>query len=243
MGLAARNAAETMGEASSQVATTTAEACTDIPILRHDVLKQATASLAMAIGCVQYSESVHVATQVAEASIPAAAEPTDLLTEPEAMGVAQLFSTQQMTRAVRHANEVCTQYGVRIISINVISAFPSDPRLTEALSAGAVAAAAAEQAETAARGNAKAQIIAAQSTAEAISIQANADANAERIRAAGAADAARSLENSSVAVELARLSAAGKVIGDGTSFFFGEGAQQIPAMLSNPALVKDRKSK
>ena len=47
--------------------------------------------------------------------------------------------------AVDHANTVCEQYGVQIISINVISAFPADGKLMNALAAGAVAAAEAEQ--------------------------------------------------------------------------------------------------
>eukprot|EP00971_Amphidinium_carterae_P154715 3067382-Amphidinium_carterae.1 len=43
-----------------------------------------------------------------------------------------------------------------VLSVNVVSAVPVDPSLEEALSAGAVAAAGAQQAELAARGNAKA---------------------------------------------------------------------------------------
>merc|ERR1712060_307859 len=96
------------------------------------------------------------------------------------------------------------------------------------------------QAETAARGNAKAQIISAQSASEALSIGAKAAADAERIRAHGAADAARSLEKSSVAVELAPLRSAGELLGDRASFFFGDGAQQIPSLLSNPSVTRSK---
>ena len=60
---------------------------------------------------------------------------------------AVFFDAQRIGGAVEHANSVCLHYGVRIVSINVISACPADKRLMEALSAGAVAAAEAEQAK------------------------------------------------------------------------------------------------
>jgi len=89
---------------------------------------------------------------------------------------------------------------------------PSDRTLINALSAGAVAAAEAEQAETAARGNARAEIISAE-----------ADAEARRIRAKGAADAARSLEASGgIAVKIAKLEKAGDALKGATNVFVGE---------------------
>merc|ERR1712060_650988 len=97
----------------------------------------------------------------------------------EGHGVSQIFSVQQMSTAARHANEICTQYGVSIVSINVISAVPIDKNLEATLSAGAVAAAGAIQAEIAARGNAKARLIDAQSLAAANRINAHAIADAE----------------------------------------------------------------
>ena len=90
--------------------------------------------------------------------------------QPAGAGVAEIFSVQQMAASVRHANEICTQYGVGIVAINVNSAIPIDETLQEALSAGAVAAAGAQQAEIASRGNAKARIITSQSEAEAARI-------------------------------------------------------------------------
>merc|ERR1719198_953120 len=119
-----------------------------------------------------------------------------------------------------HANEVCSRYGVEIININIISAFPKDSKLVEALAAGAVAAAQAEQSETAAQGQSKALMIKTQAEADASRIQAEADADAERIRAAGSRDAARQLEASTIAVELARIQKTGEAISDKHSFFF-----------------------
>merc|ERR1712054_702281 len=139
----------------------------------------------------------------------------------DACGVSQIFSVQQMSSAVQHANEICNQYGVSIVSINVISAVPVDKKLEETLSAGAVAAAGAQQAEIAARGNAKARLIEAQSVAAAQRIQAQSMADAEVMYAQGKKDAAAHLESSGVAVDLARLEKAGTILADKTSFFFG----------------------
>merc|ERR1712014_212784 len=110
------------------------------------------------------------------------------------------FGDTHMTSAVRHANEICSQYGVRVVNVNIVSAFPSDPQLQQSLSAGAVASANAQQSELVARGNAKAKLIAANSEAEALRIAAQAAADAERLRAQGKKDGAELLENSEVAV-------------------------------------------
>merc|ERR1711971_57991 len=122
----------------------------DIITLRKDVLKQATASLAAYIGTVRYSEGQHVSAKIAQSKA-----------KNQEDNAGALFDADSLDCAVKHANRVTKQYGVQVISINVISASPSDQRLLEALSLGAVAAAKAEQAETSARGNARAEIISA----------------------------------------------------------------------------------
>merc|ERR1719378_1522958 len=156
----------------------------------------------------------------------------------ETGGLADLFGEGHMTSAVRHANEICSQYGVHVVNVNIVSAFPSDPQLQQALSAGAVASANAQQSELVARGNAKAKLIAANSEAEALRIAAQAAADAERLRAQGKKDGAELLENSEVAVDLAKIERAGEVIGDKSTFFFGAGPQVLPAMMSNPNCLK-----
>jgi len=129
---------------------------------------------------------------------------------------------------VKHANAICGRYGVEIIAVNIISAFPKDEQLLQALAKGAVAAAEAEQAETAARGR-----------ANALRIQAEADASAEQIRAQGSKAAAHELECSSVAVELARMKGVGSALDGKTAFFFGAASpSELPAILGNPAIVK-----
>merc|ERR1711976_859227 len=157
-------------------------------------------------------------------------------------GVSQIFSVQQMSAAVMHANEICNQYGVSIVSINVISAVPVDKKLEETLSAGAVAAAGAQQAEIAARGNAKARLIDAQSLAAAARIQAQSVADAEVMHAQGKKDAAALLEGSEVAVDLAKLEKTGGILGDRTSFFFGASPAALPAIMSNQTIIDSKLS-
>merc|ERR1712193_265129 len=48
-----------------------------------------------------------------------------------------LFDKGKLRSAVAHANDVCLRYGVEVMSINIISAFPKDLKLVEALAAGA----------------------------------------------------------------------------------------------------------
>merc|ERR1712100_538704 len=138
-----------------------------------------------------------------------------------------------------HANDVCSRYGVEVISINIISAFPKDAKLVEALAAGAVAAAEAEQAETAAEGAAKALMIRTKAEADAKRIEAEADA--DRIRAEGSKDAGEKIQQSGIAVDLALIQKTGEALSDKQSFFFGaNGPNQLPAILSNSALVSGK---
>merc|ERR1719254_488702 len=100
-------------------------------------------------------------------------------------GMENLYDVAKLQSAVDHANSICNQYGVTIISINIISAVPVDKHLQEALAKGAVAAAEAEQAEVAASGNARALLIRAQSEADAQIVSAKATAESTRIKASG----------------------------------------------------------
>ena len=133
---------------------------------------------------------------------------------------------------VGHANEVTQSYGVQIISINIIQAFPNDAELMKSLAKGAVAAAEAMQAETAARGKAIAHHIAAAASAETNVMIARSEAEATEIRAKAAAAAAEIISSSSVAVELEMIERAGKAIGDRTAFFFGDAPSSIVARLA-----------
>merc|ERR1711881_439546 len=147
----------------------------DITKLREDVLKQCTASLSAFVGSIRYSDTMHVSA--ATAAPEAMDRRTSSLGQPEAAGAGMLFDKGKLRSAVAHANDVCLRYGVEIISINIISAFPKDLKLVEALAAGAVAAAEAEQAETAAEGAAKALMIRTKAEADAKRIAAEAEAD------------------------------------------------------------------
>merc|ERR1719230_1284125 len=234
--LAATMAAETMNVAGGAVSS-------DITKLRQDVLKQAIASLASFMGGVNYSDSFHMAAKAQVRSADAA------LPEPEAEAHGSrsmdnpLFDTGRMSDSVTHANNTTMSYGVEILSINILSAVPVDNQLTQALACGAVASAQALQAETAARGNAKAMRIDAEASAEKARIEAEGIAEAEIIRARAQAEAARLvadgnkksadlLATSQVAVELAKMDKSASMIGPSDKFFFG----QEPAYLANLVL-------
>merc|ERR1719437_411346 len=144
-----------------------------------------------------------------------------------------LYDVNRMNDAVAHANSTTMTYGVEILSINILSAVPCDDQLTKALACGAVASAQALQAETAARGNAKAMRIDAEAAAEKARIEAEGAAQAEVIRARAQGESARLvaegnksaadlLATSQVAVDLAKMDKSAQMIGKSDKFFFGQ---------------------
>eukprot|EP00755_Sulcionema_specki_P010733 Sspe_Gene.7090::Locus_2395_Transcript_1_1_Confidence_1.000_Length_619::g.7090::m.7090 len=157
-----------------------------------------------------------------------------------------------MADAVAHAQKVTGQYGVEIISINIISARPADTQLMNMLAKGAVAAAEAQQLETTAQGRARAVRIEAQASAEATKvaaaaqaectrIQATADADAEEERARGAKNAADTIGSSTVAVELAKIDKTGSALAKSrTTLIMGKEPGQVGGMLlANPNILKE----
>ena len=246
---AATNAAETM--ASSGIA---GDVSADITKLRMDVRKQAIASLAGFIGGVNYSETFHMSAdnQRKNAMSPAVpplasvngidqAEAKVDYSVPSATAIDNpMFDAKKMYSAVEHANAVTRTYGVEVLSINIISASPIDASLTRALASGAVASAEALQAETTARGNARAATIVAENDATCSKINASGKANADVIladgtataetkRAEGAKNAADLLSQNDVAVELTKMDRSARMLRGGEKYFFGES----PEMLSN----------
>lgn len=155
-------------------------------------------------------------------------------------GSGLLFDVHRLDGCVQHANRVCSQFGVEIMAINIISAFPACPKLQEAMSKGAVAAAVAEQAEVQAQGDAKALITSATAEADALRLRANAEADAERIRAQGVIDGAMKLEQSATAVALAKIDRTGTAISEKSTFFFGAQAAELQSLLSNPGVVSSK---
>jgi len=234
--LAARMAANTMPTTGADGRQAGSEF--DISKLREDVTRQVTASLAAFIGSVSYSAHGHaaMAARVQGENTKRAGQPA------ENDGRRQLFDREQLNSSVGHANEICQKYGVRILSINLISASPSDRGLLDALSQGAVATVAAEQVETSARGQAQALLLTARAEADAAKIRAQGDAEAEALRADGSKRAADLLQSSSVAVELAKMKQAGVCLADGqaNSFFFGlQGAADIPSGMLGTSRLAD----
>jgi regulator of protease activity HflC (stomatin/prohibitin superfamily) len=216
---AARCAADTMytGTSANDVS---------MPTLRNDVMKQALASLSAFIGSVRYSESFGISTAASTLHNPPTAP-----VEPEAeAGCRGLFDDEarkHLQTAVDHCNEVTIRYGVVVTSVNIISAMPKDDQLIRQLAAAAVAAAEAERLEIEASGKAKATTLAAR-----------ADADAARERARGAKDAADTLRESDVAVEMERIRCIGNALGDKSTMFFGASAGDVDKLMSNPAVVR-----
>ena len=177
--VAATMAAETMA-----VSGNTSDVNADITKLRRDVLKQALASLAAFIGSVNYSESFHMSAANAGTGSTKAVVGTPVNMEEEKKFIDNpMYDTAKMSTSVEHANRVTRTYGVEIMSINIISASPSDAKLTTSLASGAVASAEALQAETAARGKANAVRIAAEADAARATIEAKGVGEAEIQRA------------------------------------------------------------
>jgi len=235
--LAARMAANTMTGSAAQAGSEF-----DITKLRQDVIRQVTASLAAFMGSVSYSAHGHAEMTARVETDKKLHQGGELKPEEKESGRRMLFDRLQLNHSVDHANEICQKYGVRILSINLISASPSDRGLLDALSQGAVAAAAAEQTETAARGEAQAMLLKARAEAEAAKIRAQGDAEAEILRAEGSIKAAKQLENSEVAVSLAKMKQAGNCLSEGkaNSFFFGlQGAADIPSGMLGSAVLAE----
>lgn len=222
----------------------------DISKLRSDVMRQITASLAAFVGTISYSEKGgHGAMAQSIEGRTKDAKPSAGLAEPEPegdhnAGPKALFDRRQMIGSVEHANEITGQYGVRILSINLISAYPADKALLAALSQGAVATVAAEQTETKAKGDAKALLANARAEADAKRILAEGDAIAEELRAEGSLKAAKKLEGSEMAMMVQKMRAAGMALkeGNANSFFFGMGgAGDIPNGILGPAMLSSGK--
>lgn len=222
----------------------------DIKKLSNDVLKQAEASLAAFIGAVNYSDTFNVAAaiqrpnmpDVPEAPVMAAAAPAEETKSVEGVAAgptaSPLFDPIGLKTVVQHANNITKSYGVTIVSINVVSAVPSDNELMNSLAQGAVAAAEAQKYETVARGRASAAQIEASGQAEATIIRARGDASAEKIRADGSRAAAETLESSEAAVKFTLIEKTGMALSDKSTLFFGNTQADMGSLLLTNAAAK-----
>jgi len=237
---AARTAADTMGGQENQ---------DTIKMLQNDVLKQARASLAMYIGELRYMDTFHMASSIQDArrnakhgvaptidnlEDPVDQQPCDGDAPPE---YSKLYDDARMGGCVQHSNNITSAYGVRIISINIISATPADRSLSEALAKGALALANAEMIETKAHANAKASKILVDQENDNMMSQAQAEADSAIIEAEGKKQAAALMEASPLACELQRLQAMKGVLSDKSAFFFGSDADTQKSVLRNPGLI------
>ena len=63
------------------------------------------------------------------------------------------------------------------------------------------------------------------------------EADAERIRAEGARAAADMLQESQIAVDLARIERTGAALGDKSTLFFGADAKHLEGLFANPGVI------
>jgi regulator of protease activity HflC (stomatin/prohibitin superfamily) len=202
--------------------------------LRNDVLKQAEASLSALVGKVNFSSTFSAATELAAAPPQAQSLPRAIpvgamggegaagqLMKPPPTANALLFDMDKLQNSVQHANEMTERYGVRVMSINIISAQPADVALLQSLAKGAVAAAEKTQC-----------VLKAQGEADALKISAKADAEAEVTRAEGSKTAAQLLTSEEVAVRLAVIGATGAALkGANSNLILGNDVSAIGGML------------
>ena len=199
--------------ANTQTLSGTGETSADITKLRRDVLKQALASMATFVGSVNYSGSFHVSAahnadraKSTQAKLALAVPAGDVSSKGEEASAPvdvsadlylenPLYNSEKMSAATAHANSITSTYGIEIVSINIISAVPSDKKLTSSLASGAVAAAESLVAETAARGQAAAQMIAATADADAMLLRAEGMKAAAIKKAEGEAEGIKKISD------------------------------------------------
>jgi hypothetical protein len=232
-----------------------------LKMIRDDVILQVTSSLAALVGAIQYgshgTSGVHASGATARAS--GDVDLDDYEPDPEIKtGRKALWDSRRLENAVNDANAITERYGVHIMSINLISAAPDDPRLVDIMSRGAVAAVAAEESLKEAHATAQAAIVqasaqkdTAQAAADAMLIQiraeadakeiaATADATSETMRARGSKEAGHLMGQSDVAVSLAKLKIAYEPFADNkaSTFFFGlKGPGDLPTALLGNAMA------
>mmetsp|Transcript_14664 Transcript_14664/g.17852 ORF Transcript_14664/g.17852 Transcript_14664/m.17852 type:complete len:584 (+) Transcript_14664:56-1807(+) len=255
---------ETILRSDISIGTATEDEIGSLGKLRRHVLKQAASGLAKFIGSVNYSDYFRFLRSLLQKNNSQYSEQEEERGE-EAIDNGEdkemsnpFFDGQGIESAVESANKITNQFGVDIISMNVISVTPADPNLTASLAMSAVSSAEALHAETQAMGMARstkieaeasavARKITAESEANAVLIQAKAEAEADILRADGAkaaeilrAEGAKQtsslLETSKFAVTLETIKASSLAIKDTDKFFFG----QDPNYLSNLVLKTDQ---
>lgn len=235
-----------------------------LSMIRDDVILQVASALATVVGAITYGAHGTAAIQVANvrgagANLSGVRAAVGIAPKPmDGAGRQALWDPHRLGSIVRYANSITLRYGVEVLSINLISAIPSDPRLVEIMSRGAVAAVDAEEKTKTARAQAQAAVVAAEakaasaqatadamlinarSVAEAKQIAAISDAESERLRAQGAKDAGRLMSQSDVAVALAKLKIAYGPFAENKSrsFFFGlHGPGDLPVSLLGNSLA------
>lgn len=233
--------------------------------LRRDILKQAVAAIARFVSGINYADYFNAVSSIMRLEVDDEEEEENgndikhsdtVFDDSEKQNIENpMFDYDKLLKTVEDANKITFEFGVKIISVSIISANPANATLMNSLSTSAVASAEALQAETHARGMAKAMNIEARAAAATKKIESEADAkallvrakadseaeilrsdahkDAEILRAEGAWEAAKLIESSEVAVTLETIKASAAAIKSSDKFFFGQHPAYIPKMLNS----------
>eukprot|EP00929_Paragymnodinium_shiwhaense_P076852 TRINITY_DN3956_c0_g1_i1.p1 TRINITY_DN3956_c0_g1~~TRINITY_DN3956_c0_g1_i1.p1 ORF type:complete len:705 (+),score=180.07 TRINITY_DN3956_c0_g1_i1:90-2204(+) len=243
--VAASQGADTMSTKNKSGA-----ASQDIPKLRKDVNQQGIASLTSFVGSVNFSDTQHVSSKMHEKGDKHAGGSSPSGSSTRQQKNNPIFNTEKMTESVRLANVKTAAYGVQILSINILSAVPSDGGLAKALTMGAVESAKALMSETAARGNAKAMRIQAEAQKDCERLEAEGKANAEviiaeaaaqaeRLVADGEKQAAELLQTSRLAVELQMIERSAELTNNGDVLIFAQDKAYMSRVMANQLALGD----
>lgn len=246
--VAALIVSETMDRSDISLATMTLtdEEGGGLTKLRREVLKQAVAALARFAGEVNYSDYFnYLSALIRRNQKGGKTDEDDKIENLRSYDfVNPMFDVKGLSKAVDVSNSISKEFGVEIVSMNIISAGPVDQKLMSSLATSAIASAEALQAETHARGmaislkieaeaSAVAQKIRAEANAKEILIKAEAEKEAEIMRAEGSNEAAKLLESSQVAIQLETIKASANAIKNTDKFFFGQQPSYMPKLSLN----------
>eukprot|EP00554_Chaetoceros_debilis_P007807 CAMPEP_0194073574 /NCGR_PEP_ID=MMETSP0149-20130528/944_1 /TAXON_ID=122233 /ORGANISM="Chaetoceros debilis, Strain MM31A-1" /LENGTH=551 /DNA_ID=CAMNT_0038753605 /DNA_START=142 /DNA_END=1797 /DNA_ORIENTATION=+ len=246
--VAALIVSETMDRSDISIATMTMtdEEGGGLTKLRREVLKQAVAALAKFAGDVNYSEYFnYLSTLIRRNQKGVKTDDDDNNANLRSYDfVNPMFDVNGLSKAIDASNSISKEFGVEIVSMNIISAGPVNQKLMSSLATSAIASAEALQAETHARGmavslkieaeaSAVAQSIHAEANAKEILIKAEAEKEAEIMRAEGANEAAKLIESSQVAIKLETIKASASAIKSSDKFFFGQQPNYMPQLALN----------
>jgi regulator of protease activity HflC (stomatin/prohibitin superfamily) len=168
---------ESMMKSDVSIGTMTDDEADDLSKLRRDVLKQTVSAIARFVSEVNYSDYFHAVSSSMTSYASNDYDKFGLIEQRSSVPTFEnpLFDFDRLEKSVNYANKITGEFGVKIVSVSIIAANPSNASLMNSLSTSAIASAEAMQAETHARGMARTMEIEARAAAIAKQIESEAD--------------------------------------------------------------------